>query len=118
MRPIENGATAIAAIGSGAVGVYQMRFPPNPVFNIPYFCVLTPFRTASIVKCTRNKPTVNILLSGQLIERKSVDVLIREFIQIAPEVPALHLHLLGSGPTLGDLTNLIPFCLPDRVQLL
>src|SRR5262245_23922364 len=117
-RPIANGATAIAAIGSGAVGAYQMRFPPIPVFNIPYFCDLTAFRSASIVKCARNKPTVDVLFSGQLIERKGVDVLIRAFIQIAPEVPALHLHLLGSGPALGDLTNLIPFCLPDRVQLL
>jgi glycosyltransferase involved in cell wall biosynthesis len=117
-RPIANGATAIAAIGSGAVTAYQMLFPPLHVYNIPYFCDLAPFRAASIAERTRTKPTVDVLFSGQLIDRKGVDVLIRAFTKIAFQVPELHLQLLGSGPALGALTNLVPLDLRSRVQFL
>ena len=97
-RPIANGATAIAAIGSEAVDAYQMLFPRIRVFNIPYFCDLARFRTAAMARSTRNKDTVDVLFSGQLIERKGVDLLIQAFAQISHQVPELRLQLLGTGP--------------------
>jgi glycosyltransferase involved in cell wall biosynthesis len=117
-RPIGSGATAIAAIGSGAVDAYERLFPSVRVFNIPYFCDLAPFRTASIEKWTQPKPTVDILFSGQLIKRKGVDLLIRAFNEIAPQLPRMRLKLLGTGPALGMLTKLISPGLRERVQFL
>src|SRR6516225_9247939 len=45
--PIGGGAVAIAAMGSLAAVAYQKLFPQIPVFNIPYFCDLAPFRAAA-----------------------------------------------------------------------
>ena len=108
-RPIAKGATAIAAIGSEAVDAYQTLFPRIRVFNIPYFCDLAHFRTAATERWTRRKRTVDVLFSGQLIERKGVDLLIRAFAQIADQVPELRLQLLGTGPALDVLRGMIPF---------
>jgi glycosyltransferase involved in cell wall biosynthesis len=117
-RPIANGATAIAAIGSEAVDVYQMLFPTIRVFNIPYFCDLAHFRVAAAERWTRKKHTVDVLFSGQLIERKGVDLLIRGFAQISDQVPDLRLQLLGTGPALDVLMGMIPFEFRDRINFL
>jgi glycosyltransferase involved in cell wall biosynthesis len=116
-RPIRGGAVAIAAMGSLAVAAYQQLFPEIPVFNIPYFCDLAPFRAAK-QREKQKSPAVSILFSGQLIERKGVDVLIQAFARIARLVPALELHLLGSGPALDSLCKLIPPDLSSRIHFL
>src|SRR5262249_5970272 len=74
-RPIRGGAVAIAAIGSLAVAFYQKHFPEIPVFNIPYFCDLAPFRAAATQRGNEKGPAVGVLFSGQFIERKGIDVL-------------------------------------------
>jgi glycosyltransferase involved in cell wall biosynthesis len=116
-RPI-GGAAAIAAVGSRAVEAYQKLFPELPVFNIPYFCDLKPFKGAIRRYGWRTKSPINILFSGQLIERKGVDVLIRAFNRIAHRVSDLHLQLLGTGPDRDSLIGLIPADLQDRVHFL
>jgi glycosyltransferase involved in cell wall biosynthesis len=117
-RPILNGARAIAAIGSAAVNAYRILFPRIPVFNVPYFCDLTPFRAAATERWTRRKRTIDVLFSGQLIERKGVDLLVRAFAQISGQVPELHLQLLGTGPALDVLMGMIPVELRNRVHFL
>jgi len=117
-QPIANGAAAIAAIGSEAFEVYQALFPKVRIFDVPYFCDLTKFRVAANQRRKRKKESIDVLFSGQLIERKGVDVLIQAFVQISHQVPELRLQLLGTGPCLHTLTDLIPFELRDRVQFL
>ena len=117
-RPIANGATAIAAIGSEAVDVYQTLFPHIRVFNIPYFCNLARFKNAVTNTRARRKGTVDVLFSGQLIERKGVDLLIQAFAQIADKVPEMHLQLLGTGPAQDALSGTIPLGLRHRIHFL
>jgi len=117
-RPISRGAAAVAAIGSAAVDAYQNLCPGLPVYNIPYFCSLEPFKTAARDRRLRRKATVNILFSGQLIARKGVDLLIEAFLEVAHLVPDLHLTLLGTGPGRDALSALIPAGLCDRVHFL
>jgi glycosyltransferase involved in cell wall biosynthesis len=117
-RPIANGAAAIAAIGFKAVEVYRSLFPTIRVFNIPYFCDLEKFSIAAREREKRQKETVDVLFSGQLIERKGVDVLISAFARVSHLIPMLRLQLLGTGPALLSLTKSIPLHLRDRIQFL
>jgi glycosyltransferase involved in cell wall biosynthesis len=117
-HPISKGAAAIAATGSEAVEVYQGLFPKIRVFNVPYFCDLVKFSVAARERRKRVKETIDVLFSGQLIERKGVDVLIRAFVQVSHRVPELRLQLLGTGPVLLSLTKLVPLELRDRIQFL
>ena len=116
-RPIA-GASAVAAIGSEAVDVFQRLFPGIRIFNIPYFCDLSPFKTAASARWMQNKNTVDVLFSGQLIERKGADLLIGAFAQISDQVPELRLQLLGTGPALDALVGMIPSGLRDRIHFL
>jgi glycosyltransferase involved in cell wall biosynthesis len=117
-RPIASGAAAIAAIGSRAVEAYRMLFPGVPVFNIPYFCNLEPFRAAAAKSDRHTNPAVQVLFSGQLIGRKGVDVLIHAFVKTSRQLPNLHLQLLGTGPAREALIKLIPTDLRDRIHFL
>jgi glycosyltransferase involved in cell wall biosynthesis len=119
--PIGNGAVAIAAVGSLAVAAYQRLFPEIPVFNIPYFCDLAPFRAAARQRgndANEKSLAIGILFSGQFIERKGIDVLIHAFARIAHRVPALELHLLGTGQAVDSLCKLIPPKLSHRIHFL
>lgn len=111
-------ATAIAAIGGKAVASYEELFPGMPVFNIPYFCDLQPYREARGMAPSKSADTVSILFSGQLIERKGVDVLIQAFSRVAEIHKKARLVLLGSGPERGRFENLVPGPLRDRVSFL
>jgi glycosyltransferase involved in cell wall biosynthesis len=116
--PIRGGAVAIAAIGSIAVVAYQRLFPEIPVFNIPYFCDLAPFRAAVRQRRKDKNPAVAILFSGQFIERKGIDLLIHAFARIAHRAPTLELHLLGTGLAVDRLCKLIPAELSNRIHFL
>ena len=117
-QPIAKGAIAIAAMGSHAVEAYRHRFTSIPVFNIPYFCDLAPFKNAALKRYKCEKATIDILYSGQLIRRKGVDVLIHAFIRICEEIPNVRLQLLGAGPCVNYLMRMIPFQFRDRVNFL
>jgi glycosyltransferase involved in cell wall biosynthesis len=110
-------ASAIAAIGSGAAEAYRRLFPDTPVHNIPYFCDLAPFADATRHRATASTD-VTVLFSGQLIHRKGVDILVDAFVRAAGAVPALRLHLTGSGPDRATLEGRIPPGLRDRVVFL
>ena len=118
-RPIAKGATAIAAIGSGAVDAYRALFPHLRVFDIPYYRDPARFRGAAKNRFRKNlKQTVDVLFSGQLVERKGVDVLILAFVKISDQVPEMRLLLLGTGPDLDVLKMKIPSGLRERICFL
>jgi glycosyltransferase involved in cell wall biosynthesis len=117
-RPIKGGAVAVAAIGSLAVAAYERLFPEIPVFNIPYFCDLSPFIVAAKQRDKEKSTTVTILFSGQFIERKGIDVLIHAFARIAHRAPSLELQLLGTGQLFDTLCKLIPANLTNRIHFL
>jgi glycosyltransferase involved in cell wall biosynthesis len=117
-KPISNGASAVAAVGSEAARAYRELFPRIRVSNIPYFCDLTPFSTVAKERWSRRKRTVDVLFSGQLIERKGVDLLVRAFAQISDQIPELRLQLLGTGPAFNALVNMIPPELQHRIHFL
>jgi glycosyltransferase involved in cell wall biosynthesis len=111
-------ATAIAAIGGKAVASYEELFPGKPVFNIPYFCDLQPYQAARRRAPTEKAGAVSILFSGQLIERKGVDVLIQAFSRVAQNDQNARLILLGGGPERRRFEGMVPGPLRDRVDFL
>jgi glycosyltransferase involved in cell wall biosynthesis len=96
-------ATAIAAIGSRAAASYNALFPQVPVFDIPYFCNLEPFRHASETRPPAPTGRVRLLFSGQLIDRKGIDLLMHAFLESLRDAPDLELHILGDGPMRFEL---------------
>ena len=114
--PIRSSA-GIAAIGTGAVEAYGNLFPGKPIFNIPYFCDLGPFQTARASKQPKPRDTIDILYSGQLIDRKGVDVLLKSFIEAAKSHAKLRLRLLGSGPKKSEYMAMVPSALSSRVEV-
>ncbi len=111
-------ATAIAAIGSKAVSAYEALFPGKRVFNIPYFCDLAPYQEARHARHVADDAVVDILFSGQLIERKGCDILLNAFSKIALRHPQARLLILGNGPDRTKLEGLVPDGLRDRVVFL
>lgn len=93
-----NSAAGIAAIGTVAVESYQQLFPGKPIFNIPYFCDLSRFEKARSLHSRDRADEIVFLFSGQMIDRKGVDILIAAFNAVAPNNPKFRLRLLGSGP--------------------
>jgi glycosyltransferase involved in cell wall biosynthesis len=111
-------SAAIAAIGSKAVTAYEELFPGKTVFNIPYFCDLAPYEEARRRRLVPEDAAVNILFSGQLIERKGCDLLLKAFAEVASRYPRARLIMLGSGPERTVLEGMVPDALRDRVIFL
>lgn len=110
-------AAAIAAIGSRAMEAYSNLFPGKKIYNIPYFCDLTPYRAfANILRAPSEN--VVVLFSGQMIRRKGVDILIEAFVELANKVPRLNLLLLGGGPEQPGFESMVPSHLTSRVKFL
>lgn len=108
-------ASGIAGIGTVATEAYRQLFPGKPVFNIPYFCDLAPYRAA---QASRDESHVDVLFSGQMIARKGVDLLIDAFARVAPQHPSLRLLLLGGGPERERFEAQVPEALKPRVLFL
>jgi glycosyltransferase involved in cell wall biosynthesis len=117
-QPILDGATAVAAIGSEAVNAYKKLFLGLPVFDVPYFCDLARFKSAASTKVVSEKHTVDILFSGQLTKRKGIDILVHAFLQVSDFVPQLRLRIVGVGPELDTLIDIIPTRSRHRVEFL
>lgn len=109
-------SAGIAAIGEVAAEAYRDLFPGKPIFNIPYFCNLEPYQTASASKSPRSGDVIEVLFSGQMIDRKGVDVLLTAFIEAAATNPKLRLKLLGSGPEKARYMAMVPTNLHNRVD--
>lgn len=112
-------AAAIAAIGNGAARAYEKLFSHVPVSCIPYFCDLKPFiAAASERQSERRAGPMRILFSGQIIERKGIDILIRAFAKAVVEAPNIRLEILGTGRLLGAMQSLAVGELRERISFL
>jgi glycosyltransferase involved in cell wall biosynthesis len=101
-------ASAIAAIGTLAVGGYAARFPGVPVRNIPYHCELGGF--LSLPRPGNAEPV--ILFCGQMIVRKGVDLLLEAFAQ----VKNARLLLVGREAELPALLARLPDSARARIE--
>jgi glycosyltransferase involved in cell wall biosynthesis len=110
-------ASGIAGIGTVATEAYRQLFPGKPVFNIPYFCDLAPYRAAR-ARARHDGSHVDVLFSGQMIARKGVDLLIDAFARVAPHHPSLRLLLLGGGPERERFEAQVLEPLKDRILFL
>jgi glycosyltransferase involved in cell wall biosynthesis len=116
--PIRN-AAAIAAIGTEAVRAYEQLLPGIAVFNIPYFCDLKPFfAAAKNPRLEHRTGPIKFLYSGQIIERKGVDVLIRAFVKASSQAPNIRLEILGAGPLMDTLKSLAHGELQERITFI
>lgn len=109
-------SAGIAAIGEIAAGAYRDLFPGKQIFNIPYFCDLVPYQKAAASRSLRSNETVEVLFSGQMIDRKGVDVLLTAFVEAASLNAKLRLRLLGSGLERQRYEAMVPARLADRVE--
>lgn len=110
-------ARAIVGIGAQATRAYERLCPGLPVHNIPYYCDLTPYRQAAAARAP-GSDHIDILFSGQMIQRKGVDLLLEAFRRIADRHPALRLLLLGDGPEKARYQAMVPPDLSQRVLFL
>jgi glycosyltransferase involved in cell wall biosynthesis len=90
---------AIAAIGSRAEQSYRQQFPHTPIFDIPYYCDLTPFSD----RPTRPRIPTTILFCGQMIERKGVDLLLNAFDRVIQQGISARLLLVGREAELPQM---------------
>lgn len=110
LKPVLQGADAIAAIGTLAVSAYTDRLNREiPVVNIPYLCDLKPFQQASShrvqtvsTRSVADSP-LTVLYCGQLIERKGIDTLFSAFRKIRTGGRNVRLLLVGTGPLEASL---------------
>ncbi|MBD2028208.1 glycosyltransferase family 4 protein [Leptolyngbya sp. FACHB-711] len=94
---------AIVAIGSRAQQDYQQRFPKLPIFNIPYYCNLSDFKTT----IQRPRHPITILFCGQMIERKGVDLLLQAFDRLIQTGAKARLLLVGREAELPTMMQSI-----------
>lgn len=105
LRPLGASSTPIWGIGSWAVDEYRREFGDHrKIINIPYFSRLDGF--LAIDRPLAHTAPRRVLYSGQLIERKGVDLLMRAFLAIAGEFPQLELDLIGDGPMREQLMKM------------
>lgn len=100
-KPLSS-ANGIVAIGSRARDDYQTRFPNTRIEQLPYFCDLSEFVTAS----RTINPTPTFLFCGQMIARKGIDLLLDAFDQLRKSGTGAKLILAGRETSLT--TNLSP----------
>jgi glycosyltransferase involved in cell wall biosynthesis len=98
-----NQCRAIAAIGSRAEAAYRQRFSDMPVFDIPYYCDLTPFAD----RPARPRSPITVLFCGQMIERKGVDLLLTAFERIIQQGISARLLLVGREAELPQMMESI-----------
>jgi glycosyltransferase involved in cell wall biosynthesis len=108
-------ATAIAAVGTRAKTDYERRFPGVPVYNIPYHCNLERFQNAAAEK-RESGPAPIFLFCGQMIARKGIDLLLKAFITLVSEHPAVRLLLIGREAELPLLLETLPPEVGDRIE--
>lgn len=103
----------IWGVGQWAVEAYQRELGAGRVYcNVPYHSRLSSF--LAIDRSGAGAPPKRILFSGSLIKRKGIDLLMRAFLDIAPEMPSLELHVIGDGPLRKQLEETAS-ALSDRV---
>ncbi len=103
MRLIRTAGVPIWGIGEWALEGYREELGAGPrvYINVPYFSDLERF--AATTEKRRRRGTCRFLFSGQLTQRKGVDVLIEAFGRLVRDQLAVELHLLGDGPLRVEL---------------
>lgn len=116
-------ARRVIGIGRAATDEYALHgVPAERLGVLPYCCDIGRFAPAAtpvreeIRRRLGLAGQVVFLYSGQLIERKGVDTLLRAFQQIAADRPDWTLLLLGDGPMRQTLQSLVPPELAGRVR--
>ena len=102
-------------IGTAALEVYEMLGAPRRKLGVvPYCCDIARYEDVApkaIERVRRGldlRGKITFLFSGQLIERKAVDVLLNAFNRLAGERQDVALVLLGDGPLRSSLQALVP----------
>ena len=111
-------ARRVFCIGTSAVEAYRRRgADPDKLVCIPYCCDTTRFGRAEDAAVQAIRTTHDLegkivfLFSGQLIERKGVDLLLRAFEELTKSRRDMALLLLGDGPMRGSLeASVSPDC--------
>lgn len=112
-----NASRGLLAIGARAAQRWRSALRDGvPVVNYPYSCDIQRYR--DIPRAPRGDRPFTFLFSGQLIERKGVDILLAAFIRAAAQRPDLRLRLAGDGPMREALLAKIPEPLRERIALL
>ncbi len=116
-------ATRIFGIGSAAVEAYRaLGADPRRLVSIPYHCDTSRFAAADprdVEEIARRHALAGktvFLFSGQLIERKAVDVLLRAFEELAASRPDAALLVLGDGPLRQRLESSVAPACRNRVH--
>jgi glycosyltransferase involved in cell wall biosynthesis len=104
----------VFCIGTAAVDAYRQRgVHPDKLVCIPYCCNTDRYNSAddATVRAIRTRFNLSskivFLFSGQLIERKGVDVLLLAFGELAKSRRDIALIILGDGPLRRSLESFV-----------
>ena len=101
-------ADAIVTVSEFTRGTYlEAGVEPTKVFAIPLGADLSLFRPRE-VEPTQEPQEVRFLFVGAQIVRKGYDLLLRAFERVAPQVPSVHLRVVGpAGDASASVSNLL-----------
>jgi glycosyltransferase involved in cell wall biosynthesis len=115
-----------AVLPCGSLGqAYFEKYGADPrkMFWMPYepdYAMIQTLPAASIDEARRrfDLPATRrrIVYSGRLVAIKRVDLLLRAFIELAPERPDWDLVIVGDGPERSSLAALVPPALASRIR--
>jgi glycosyltransferase involved in cell wall biosynthesis len=113
----------VFCIGTSAVEAYHRRgASPDKLVCIPYCCNTDRYRSAdaAAVRAIRERYHLDgktvFLFSGQLIERKGVDILLRAFGELAKSRRDIAVIILGDGPLRQSLDSFVSQDFRDLVH--
>ncbi len=116
-------AHRVIGIGTAAREAYASQGVPEPLLDVlPYCCDIDRFANidASAIAAARERDGLGertvFLFSGQMNERKGVDVALAAFEKVASNHPDAALLLLGNGPRRAEYEASVPSSLRGRVH--
>ncbi|MBX3437494.1 MAG: glycosyltransferase family 4 protein [Planctomycetaceae bacterium] len=116
-------AHRVICIGTQAREAYAAEDVPSTLLDVlPYCCEIDRYAAIDAAAIDSVKSQFNLhgrtvfLFSGQMIERKGVDVAIAAFERAAADRPAAAMLLLGNGPLRTSLQADVPQSIRDRVH--
>jgi len=98
-------ATFILTTGNNAVKYWQNELNNNNIYNLPYYRDLQIFKNDLISDI---QSTIKFLYVGRFIGLKRVDIAIKSAISLLNNGYELELHLVGDGPLIKKMKNLVP----------
>lgn len=115
----------VFCIGTAAVEAYgRLGTPTAKLGLVPYCCDTDRYARVDPAAAAKRRGELAprartvFLFSGQLIERKGVDILLDAFSRLAAETGDVALVLMGDGPARSKLESSVPPPLRDRVRFL